>query len=595
MARPSFYERRPQWGEGQRFHERIQLEPLSQLSSRRLVRELLKHVTEVPTALRDLVVDRADGNPFYIEELIKALIDDRVIVKGDPNWSVDTTRLSTVRIPATLTGVLQARLDTLPPALHQLLQRASVIGRIFWDAAAIRLSQEAAGLEPAEVQAMLEELRDREMILQREESSFAGTVEYVFRHAILRDVTYETVIPRQRRSLHKMVGDWLIEVGGERADEHTLLVAEHYSRAEEVSLAAAQLMKVGERGIRHATYDEASTVLQRAREMLTSKEHLEQRLQVDLLRGDIEAIRGSWTKAGEILEPILDEARGIGNLRLLAETLGKLGRLAMWQLDTPRSMKYLDEAVAISRSLGDEKTLMFNLRQVGNSLFEVDSERSIQHLEESVAIARKLGDRASEATALNSLGIALFIARRIDEARDTYLRAIEAGRASSHHLTEAMAFGNLGNLYADQGDLDTAERYAQDCLALARELRVPALVVDSQTTLTAIHLRRGRDRQGHALLKEIVRTAREIGLPLNLFPLLHGIIRLRAGDRARGLAWVGYARAHSGNKFEAQMLMGGFADEIRGNDSEEDAERALKAGEELKVDEILEEAEREAP
>ncbi|HEU5310201.1 MAG TPA: AAA family ATPase, partial [Candidatus Eisenbacteria bacterium] len=151
MARPSLYERRPQWGEGQRFHERIQLEPLSQLSSRRLVRELLKNVPEVPTALRDLVVDRADGNPFYIEELIKALIDDRVIVKGEPHWSVDTTRLSTVRVPATLTGVLQARLDTLPQPLQQLLQRASVAGRIFWDAAAIHLSRESAGMTADEV------------------------------------------------------------------------------------------------------------------------------------------------------------------------------------------------------------------------------------------------------------------------------------------------------------------------------------------------------------------------------------------------------------------------------------------------------------
>jgi len=239
MARPSLYERRPQWGEGQRFHEKIQLEPLSQLSSRRLVRELLKHVPEVPAALRDLVVDRADGNPFYIEELIKALIDDRVILKGEETWSIDTTRLSTVRVPATLTGVLQARLDTLPAQLYQLLQRVSVVGRVFWDAAAVHLGREAAGMKPNEVQAMLEDLRDREMILQREESGFAGTVEFVFRHAILRDVTYETVIPRQRRALHKLVGDWLLEIGGERAGEHTLLVAEHYARAEEAKLASS--------------------------------------------------------------------------------------------------------------------------------------------------------------------------------------------------------------------------------------------------------------------------------------------------------------------------------------------------------------------
>ena len=595
MARPSFYERRPQWGEGQRFHERIQLEPLSQLSSRRLVRELLKNVSEIPTALRDLVVDRADGNPFYIEELIKALIDDRVIVKGDPDWSVDTTRLSTVRIPATLTGVLQARLDTLPPALYQLLQRASVIGRIFWDAGAIRLSQDAGGLEPGEVQAMLGELRDREMILQREESGFAGTVEYVFRHAILRDVTYETVIPRQRRALHKMVGDWLIEVGGERADEHTLLVAEHYSRAGEVSLAAAQLMKVGERGIRLATYDEASTLLQRAREMLTSKEHVEQRLQIDLLRGDIEAIRGSYTKAAEIIEPVLEEVRAIGNLPLLAQTLGKLGRIAMWRQNLPLSMKYLEEAITISRNLGDESTLMFNLRQIGNALMEEeDGARSIHYLEESVAIARKLGDRVSEATGLNSLGNALMISRRLDESRDAYVRAIEAHTAVGDRFGAAMAMGNLGGLYVNQNDLDLGERYVQETLSVAKELRVPALIMDVQSTLAAIHLRRGRDREAHALLKEIVRAAREVGLPPKIYPLFHGVIRIRAGDRAKGLAWIGYSRAHS-PKFEVKTLMRWVADTIRGNDSEEDLERALKAGEGLNLEEILEEAERLAP
>ena len=136
MARPSLYERRPQWGEGQRFHERVDLEPLSQLSSRRLVRELLKKMAEVPPELRDLVVERADGNPFYIEELIKALIDDSVIVKGEEQWTVDRTRLSSVRIPPTLTGVLQSRLDALPLPLQQLLQRVSVVGRIFWDASA---------------------------------------------------------------------------------------------------------------------------------------------------------------------------------------------------------------------------------------------------------------------------------------------------------------------------------------------------------------------------------------------------------------------------------------------------------------------------
>ena len=216
MARPSLYERRPQWGEGQRFHERIQLEPLSQLSGRRLVRELLKKMDEVPSELRDMIVERADGNPFYIEELIKAFIDDSVILKGEESWSVDRSRLSSVRVPPTLTGVLQSRLDSLPLPLQQLLQRVAVVGRMFWQAAALHLSR-PEGLDGDEVHLMLEDLRRREMILRREESSFAGTVEYVFRHAILRDVTYETLVPRQRRSLHKLTAEWLQDMGGERA------------------------------------------------------------------------------------------------------------------------------------------------------------------------------------------------------------------------------------------------------------------------------------------------------------------------------------------------------------------------------------------
>ncbi|HEU4334282.1 MAG TPA: protein kinase, partial [Candidatus Eisenbacteria bacterium] len=403
MARPSLYERRPQWGEGQRFHERIQLEPLSQLSSRRLVRELLKHVPEVPTALRDLVVDRADGNPFYIEELIKALIDDRVIVKGEGAWSVDTSRLSTVRVPATLTGVLQARLDTLPAPLHQMLQRASVVGRIFWDAAAVRLSQETAGLKPDDVQAMLEDLRDREMILQREESGFAGTVEYVFRHAILRDVTYETVVPRQRRALHKLVGDWLLEVGGERAGEHTLLVAEHYSRADEPALAGAQLMKAGERAMILAAFDEAGTVFQRAREILSGPEHTAQRLEVDIQRAELERYRGSHAKTVAILEPALVEAKAIGHEVLQANLLGQLGRLSMWQQDLPTARTYLEEALAIARKSGDKPTLLFILRQVGNVNHRTDVEGARRAFEESIQLARELGDLRSEATGLNSL------------------------------------------------------------------------------------------------------------------------------------------------------------------------------------------------
>jgi len=591
MARPSLYERRPQWGEGQRFHERIQLEPLSQLSSRRMVRELLKHVPEVPAALRDLVVDRADGNPFYIEELIKALIDDRVILKGEEAWSVDTTRLSSVRIPATLTGVLQSRLDTLPPALHQLLQRASVVGRIFWDAAAIHLSREAAGLKPPEVHAMLEELRHREMILQREEAGFAGTVEYVFRHAIFRDVTYETVIPRQRRALHKLVGDWLIEIGGERAGEHTLLVAEHYMRADEASLAATQLTKAGQRAIQLATYEEAGTLLQRAGEILASSEHAEQRLNVELLRAELESVRGNYGKAIGILKPALEVAREIGNLRLQAGLLGQLGRIAMWQSDAATAKKHIAEALELSRKVGDKAALVFTLRQMGNMLVQEEPDEARHYHEESVSLARQIGDRHAEAHGLNSLGIAYHLAGRVEEGLRTFERSLELNREGGDRANVAMVLSNMAGLYSIAGDLERAERTAKESMAIAKEIGAIGILPTGLGTLAEIYLRQGRDQEARTYIRTMGETLRSMGTLPVVLVFLYGLLELRTGDRAKGLAWLGYSRANDPNKREIAGILKSFQELIRGNDSEAEIEAAMKAGEALKLDDILAEAE----
>jgi serine/threonine protein kinase/tetratricopeptide (TPR) repeat protein len=594
MARPSFYERRPQWGEGQRFHERIQLEPLSQLSSRRLVRELLKKMPEVPTALRDLVVDRADGNPFYIEELIKALIDDRVILKGEETWSVDGTRLSSVRVPATLTGVLQSRLDTLPAPLHQLLQRASVVGRIFWDAAVVRMSQEAAGLKPGEVAAMLEELRDREMVLQREESGFAGTVEYVFRHAILRDVTYETVVPRQRRTLHRLVGDWLIEVGGERAGEHTLLVAEHYTRAEETALAAEQLRVAGERALNLAAFDEAATLFQRAREMLAAPEHAAARLGIEILRADIESRRGLHARALEILHPALEEARRLGDDGLQSTLLGQLGRIAMWQHDAPTSERYLREALAIARKRGDRPTLVFTLRQLGNLGYRTNTADSRRWLEESVELAREIGDRQGEATGTNSLGNLFGYEEDYAGAADCYRRSLEIAGEIGNRYMEGMARTNLGFVLRELGDLAAAEREAKRALAQNRETGVLPLVAAGELNLGDICVITGRNDEARRHLLASAAAAREVQEPISFLALLFGILKIRGGERATGLAWIGFARAHE-KEYEREVArdIRRHAAEIRGDLDDAAFEAALGAGEALSLEDIIAQAERE--
>jgi serine/threonine protein kinase/tetratricopeptide (TPR) repeat protein len=584
MARPSFYERRPQWGEGQTFHERIQLEPLSHLSSRRLVRELLKKVPEVPAALRDLVVERADGNPFYIEELVRALIDDGVIVKGEPDWSVDETRLSGVRIPPTLTGVLQSRLDGLAPGLHQLLQRASVVGRVFWDAAAVALGR-SAGIDEDETQAMLEELRRREMILRREESGFAGTVEYVFRHAILRDVTYATLAPKQRRQLHRAVGDWLLEMGGARPRDHTALIADHYEQAGEPEMAARQLHGAALAALNAGAFEESMGILKRAADLVAGGRETLVRVEIEVLRGQIQSMQGEVLDSRRTLEGVLPAARRVADRKVLANLLGNLIRNHMYAEDWKAAQEVLDEALPLVRELGDEVQLMFVLRQAGNLVVH-DRDKAAPYLEESLALARKLGDVTNVHNALNSMGNMHAMAGDTDQAIASYQAVLDDG-AAVLPFTEFMVRMNQGFQYGYRGELEQGARAAGIGLQIARTHGIHVGIAGNQQVLAFIDLRAGRNEEARTRLREVYEILHSLGpVQMTLIPSC-AVLELRRGGRDRALSWIGHIHARpEWNARQDQEYVFHEA-ELRGSATPEEWDAAMASGAALDGDTML--------
>ncbi len=591
MARPSLYERRPQWGEGQRFHERVHLEPLSQLSSRRLVKELLKKVPSVPGELRDLVVERADGNPFYIEELIKALIDDRVILKGEEEWSVDTTRLSGLRVPPTLTGVLQSRLDTLPPALHQLLQRASVVGRIFWDQAVVHLSNEA-GLSRNEVEEMLEELRAREMVLRREQSAFGDTGEYVFRHAILRDVTYETLIPRQRRVLHKATAEWLLGVGGERAAEYTLRVAEHFGLAGEPATAARQLIGAARAATVRGAFDEASGTLQRAREMVEETDDSAAKLEVELQTGITRAQRGALREAREGLEQILEKARTDDHRAVRAAALGELSRIALLQDDVARAQNLLEEALPLTRELGDRRALAIVLRYMMNAHFD-QPEKAEPYAREGIALARELGDPDAEAAGLNGLAIIKMVQGRAEEGIRIEEEALAIFRRIGNPRGVAMAAGNIALEYMYQGDVERAREPLELALKSGRDLEANLRATGLEYKGRMLILEK-RDEEALVQLLESLEMALEAGAKPTAMLTLFAVLRARRGDRETALRWLGLLRRQVGAWQSTDILkdVERFLPEVRGDLPDQTVDRVLEEGASLEPGAVLEEIRR---
>ncbi len=157
VGRPTLLERAGFEGVLERSSAAIVLAPLDGAATRELVHELLQHAVTVPDELTELITDRADGNAFYVEELLKMLMEDGVIEVGESGapWEVHVDRLRAVRVPATLTGVLQTRLDSLSADERGALQRAAVIGRVFWDGAV----QSLGTPEPATSTGVLERAR----------------------------------------------------------------------------------------------------------------------------------------------------------------------------------------------------------------------------------------------------------------------------------------------------------------------------------------------------------------------------------------------------------------------------------------------------
>jgi len=198
LTRPSFFEQHGDWTEGDDSHIRLDLTPLDKDFSRELADTLLARVAQVPAALCTLVTDGAEGNPFYMEELVKMLIDDGVIVTEAEGWRVLPDKLQGRAVPPTLTGVLQARLDALDSRERSALQQAAVVGHLFWD-------QALAAIDPGAVDALPVLLR-KQLIVRHDTAAFVDTHEYAFQHHLLHQVTYDTMLKEARRQGHERVG-----------------------------------------------------------------------------------------------------------------------------------------------------------------------------------------------------------------------------------------------------------------------------------------------------------------------------------------------------------------------------------------------------
>ncbi|HEY89307.1 MAG TPA: tetratricopeptide repeat protein [Thermoflexia bacterium] len=540
LARPPFFKRRPHWGAASDNYTRLDLKPLSRRASRVLVSEILQKIPQLPDALRDLIVEGAAGNPFYVEELIKMLIEDGVILRGEARWRVELERLAEVRVPPTLTGILQARLDSLPADEKRVLQQASVVGWRFWDAAVTKLASNET--EAAPVDALLAVAKSRELIFQREYSAFAGTNEYIFKHAILRDVIYETVLLKRRRVYHTQVAQWLEAHAGKRIGEYLSLIAGHYELAGEKRRAVEYLRRSGEKSRQTSAYHDAISAFERALTLLP-KDDLSDR--VPLLIGlgyayrqvsdsplavqrfeeglalarapsisnpqmEVAALnglgwtamgQGAYTEARQLLEQSLVLAREINDRQGAAIALYNLGDVAYRQGDGATAERCAEKSLTICRELADQQGMAFAFRVLGFAAhLRGEYAETTHYHRESQQIYREIGDRWGVATCFINLGEAARKQHLYEEAAQYYEESLPLFQEIDNRIGVAIALLNLGHVHAGLDQNDISWQYLCRALQESSPIGAAQITLETLVGVSLLQIKAGRYEPAAELL-----------------------------------------------------------------------------------------------
>ena len=403
-SRPEIRDLRPDWAT---VAETIALEPLDEEECERLIANLLGRV-DLTGDVRTRITDAAEGNPLFVEEMLRKLIDDGHLERDDGHWTARGD-LSRVAVPGTINALLSARLDQLEAEERAVIQRASVVGKVFWWGAVTELSPEG---DRPRVGSHLQTLLRKELV-RPDRSGFAGEDAFRFSHILVRDAAYESMAKRARAELHERFASWLERKAGGRVAEFEEILGYHLEHAYRYR---AELGPV----------DEPTRVVAGR-----AAEHLAAAGRRALSNWDVAATLNLFSRAIDLLPA--DEP-----LRL--EILPDLG-IVLAQADIPRADAVLTEAVDAARAANDPLLeARAGVRRVFVRLLldvQADQDASLEEAERYASMFEERHDDLGLSEALNLAGIIRFWQGRAAVAEEDLSRAIHHARRAGGRRQEA--------------------------------------------------------------------------------------------------------------------------------------------------------------
>ena len=506
-------EYRHEWG-NRTCYAQLRLDPLGGQSADDMLDALLGGDASLQS-LKRLVIEKTQGNPFFMEEIVRALVEQDVLVR---NGATRLTKpLTEIHVPPTVHGILASRIDALPASEKALLRTLAVIGKDF----PLNLVRHITAIPDDQLEPMLKGLQAGEFI---HEQPALGETAYTFKHVLTQEVAYNSMLIERRRLSHERTGEAIEEMFKDRIDDHLTQLAHHYSRTANTRKAVEYLFRAGNQDEARSAYSEAVSRLSSALELLKGlpddAERARQELAVQsALSSSLSNVKG-W--AAPELEPVYARVRELcAHIRdpaLVFRPLLGQWLMRFWKLELHTALELADQLLAAAEDVKDPAMLLIANFARGVALLQLgDLVSAKEHLEKALAVfdPRQPLPAELEAQRMGSFLFLYFGLYRLgypDRAWAISHEMLGVAQRSSvpYVLAQASCFAAAHHL--ERGDNTSAQRCAEEAIAARTEkLGLVTLSAIATTCHGASLIAQGRYEEGIAGLRRGFSAIRATG------------------------------------------------------------------------------------
>jgi class 3 adenylate cyclase/tetratricopeptide (TPR) repeat protein len=568
------------WG-SKSYYTQLRIDPLPAEGAEALLHALLGDDPNLEP-LKQLLVAQTEGNPFFVEESVRTLIETKALVGERGNYRL-AKDLPSVQVPATVQAVLASRIDRLPSEQKRLLQSASVIGRDV----PFALLQAIGELPEETLRRGLAHLQAGEFLYEK---TLFPDLEYTFKHALTHDVVYASLLHDRRRALHARILEAMEGLYPDRLDEQLDRLAHHALRGGVGDKALAYLRQAGTKAATRGAYREAAACFEQALEALASlpqsRAIMEQAVDVRLdLYSALDPL-GAVARMLDTLHPAEIVAETIGDQRRLGRVLAQMTFCFWFMSDSDRAVETGERAVNIAAGLGDfGLEIMTNIR-LGQAYFLTGDFRRAVHCFERTLEALK-GDLVFERFRMPGLpaahcgpfmGYSLAALGDFVEAIVAAEAGVRVAEAGDHAFSRAVAYRGIGSVHLTRGNVHEAISWLDRGLDLCHKGNFALLLPPYVGSLGRAHTLAGRVAEGLTLLEQATEQSASMNSMgyhvMNVTALSEAYLLAGRLDEAKRSVEhaVKLARIHGQRGVEAEALR--ISGEMYGTQDPPNAEQA---------------------